>query len=118
MNPRSHHNRAHLGGLAIGGDPGLSPQSTQREDLEFVRPLPQSTLPLFDPKIESPDVNTRPNFNQGQNSSRSPRLPRQNDHHPMRGVSQPEAKREPSNARSVQDQPSLPLYFQLILIFK
>lgn len=118
MTSRSRHNRAHSGGLAIGGNPGLFPQSTQREDLDYVRPLPQSTLPLFDPKTESPKVNTLPNFYQGQNNSRSPRLPRQNDHHPMRGVSQPEAKREPSNARSVQDQLSLPLYFQLILIFK
>jgi hypothetical protein len=130
MISRSRHNRAHSGGLAIGGDPGHSPQSTQREDNEFVRPLAQSTQPLFDP--ESPEVNVRHNLSQGQHNSKSPfqpsrpfgsspltpRLPRQNDHHPMPGVGQSQFKGQPSNARSVQDQLSLPLYFELILIFK
>ncbi|KAL2043723.1 hypothetical protein N7G274_003242 [Stereocaulon virgatum] len=112
MTSRSRHVRAHSGGLAIGEDPGLSPQCTQREDFEFVRPLPQSTQPLFDPKTESPEVNIRHNLYQGQHISRSPfppskpfvssplfpRLPQQNDHHPMPGVGQSQSKRPPSNA--------------------
>ena len=125
MNPRSRHVKTHSGGTAVGGDPDFPSQSAQRYDSEFRRPIPQSKQPLWDSQTDSPDVNVRLNPYQGQYNSRrrfdpsnpfvsSPRgsrLPQQDDQHPMPGVGQPQFEGQLSNARSVQDQHSIPLYF-------